>query len=169
MSNGEKCGQVQILFAQRLSDAFGLIQAFHSSLTLPLSHYKHNEWSYVRLRLKHTVYTDHRTLTFESRLVTISVPHISLYFTQGSCVFVPIQAIDISFTLLMSHHKYNEWSYRVGNQIWWLPWSPQAVFESWVLGTNVDIRSTHTFHIKIKCVWSDSSISQQFDPSIVTL
>ena len=33
------------LFTPR-SSVFGLIQAFHSSLTHPMSHHEHDEWSY---------------------------------------------------------------------------------------------------------------------------
>ena len=51
-------------------------------------------------------------------------------------MFVPIQAIDISLTLPMSHNKYDEWLDKDGIGIHGLKWSPQPVFESWV-GTNV--------------------------------
>ena len=73
-----------------------------------------------------------------------------LLFTPRSCVIVPIQAIDSSLTLPMSHHMYNEWLDRVEIGIWSPEWSPEAVFESSV-GTNVAINH-HPLYAKIECV-----------------
>ena len=151
------------LLTPRLS-VFGLIQAFDSSLTLPTSHYQYNKWL-DRVEIGNhyaypSLHTDFWVMggdNFGSK---------SLLFTPRSSVFVPIQAIDSSLTLPMSHHKYNEWLDKVEIGIWCLQWSPQAVFESWV-GTNV-ARSTPTFHTKIECVWTDSSNWQQLDPSNVS-
>ena len=56
-------------FILRLS-GFGLIQAIHISLTLPMSHHKHNEWSHkVEIGIHLPQPSQH--LTFESQVEAI--------------------------------------------------------------------------------------------------
>ena len=147
------------IFTQTLS-VFGLIQSFHSSLTPSMCYHKYNEWLYkVEIGI-HYVCSLPQTLTFELLMVMISVPH-TYFCSKFKCVCTN-WALENSLTLSISQYKYNKWSYKVeiGGQC--LQWSPQTVFESRE-GTNV-ARSILTFHTKIECDWTDSSISQQLDP-----
>ena len=67
------------------SSVCGLIQRIDSSLTLPMSYHKYNEWimnGHTRLRLEFISYTHHCTLTFESFMVTISISVPQVYFLQ---------------------------------------------------------------------------------------
>ena len=164
--NGDKCGQIHTHFSHQ--DWVCLNWFKHFTAAWPFQCLIiHIINGHTMLRLEYITYTHHCTLTFEWCMKTITFPRSThLLFTPRSCVFVPIQAIDHSLTLPMSHHEHNEWLDKVEIEIWCLLWSPQAVFESW-MGTNV-ARSTPTFHTKIECVWTDSSISQQLDPSNVS-
>ena len=148
---------------------FGLTQAkaIHSSLTLPMSFYKYNKWLYkVEIGIHHVYSSLHPDFwVMGGDNYNFSSP--PLHFTPRSSVFVPIQALDSSSTLPISHYWYNEWLTKVEIGIQSLKWSPQPDFESWV-GTSV-ARSTLTFQTKMECVWTDSSNSQQLDPPNVSL
>ena len=63
----------------------------------------------TRLKLEFTLHNHHHTLTFESRMVTILIPHPLILFTPWSSVFRVTQAIYSSLTLPMSHHWYDIW------------------------------------------------------------
>ena len=136
------------LFTSR-SSVFGLSQAFHSRLAALMSHCKMNKWLYmVEIGIHYVYSSQHPDF---SVMGSENFHSSSLLFTPRSSVLVPIQAIDCSLTLPMSHHEYNEWLDKVEIEIWCLLWSQQADFESWA-GINV-ARSTPTFHTKIECAW----------------
>ena len=155
------------LFTPR-SSVFGLIQAVHSSLTLPTSHSKYNEWLYkVEIGIHCLKWSPQPV--FESWVGT-NVAWSTLLFTPRSSVLGMIQAIDSILTLPMSYHKYNEWLHKVEIGIHCLKWSPQPVFESWVTTYMwIDPHPLFTPSTKIECVQTDSSISQQIDPSNISL
>ena len=90
---------------------------------------------HTRLRLEFGVSVCHHKLFLSHEWGQMWLdPHP--LFTPRSSVFVPIQAIDSSLTLPMSHDKYNKCLDNVEILILCLNWSPQAVFESRV-GINV--------------------------------
>eukprot|EP00956_Cyclotella_meneghiniana_P029835 scaffold73484_cov30-Cyclotella_meneghiniana.AAC.2 len=79
------------------------------------------------LAFKFIVYNGHHKLTFKSQMGT-NLVYGTLLFTPRLYEFGAVHAIHSSWTVPMSHYKYNEWSEWVGIQIHWLQWSPQADF-----------------------------------------
>ena len=62
-------GSCPLCFTPRLSE-FGLIQAIHISLTLPMSHYKYNEWL-DKVEIGINCPQPSPTLTFESQVLIL--------------------------------------------------------------------------------------------------
>eukprot|EP00956_Cyclotella_meneghiniana_P005997 scaffold7807_cov62-Cyclotella_meneghiniana.AAC.1 len=52
----------------------------------------------------------------------------SLCFTTRWSIQRLIQPFHISSTQPISHHKYNDWLYKVQIGVWALKWSPQPIF-----------------------------------------
>ena len=87
-------------------------------------------------------------------------------FTPGSnaCGFWDwFKHFGSSFTLPLSHYKYDKWLYYVRIRIHYVYNHYPQTFKSsgWQF-------QTPTFHSHIKCVWIDSNISLQVDPSNVS-
>ena len=153
------------LFAPRLCQ-YWLVHAIHSIPTLPMCHYKYNEW-------------------LEKVEIGIHPPQPSpphpgfwvrgdenfgawpLHFTPRLSVCRLIQPFHSISTLPTSLHKYNEWLDMVEIGIWALKWSPQPIFQLWE-GTNL-AWPILTFRTQIVCVLTDSAISQHPNPSNVSL
>ena len=148
------------LFAPRLS-LYRLIQAIHSFPTLPMCHYKYNEWlEKVEIGIHPQQPTPHPGFWVAEGENFGNRP---LCFTPTSSVCRLIQSFHSISTLPISHHKYNEWLDIVEIGIWSLRWSPQPIFWSWV-GTNLAWPKS-TFCTKIESVPTDSGDSQLPNPS----
>ena len=94
---------------------FGVIEEFHSILTLPMSHHRYNEWlEKVEIGICALWWSPQRV--FQSLVGSkLAWPYCPL-FTPRLSEFGLIGAIHSISTLPISHFKYNEWLDKV--QIW---------------------------------------------------
>ena len=149
-----------LLFAPRLC-VYRLIHAIHSIPTLPMCHYKCNEWlEKVEIGIHPPQLSPHPGFwVIEGE--HFDIRPLSITPTLRVCRLIqPFHSIS---TLPISLHWYDEWLDMVEIGIWTLKWSPQPIFQLWE-GTNLGWPIL-TFRTKIVCVLTDSANSQHPNPS----
>ena len=152
------------LFTPRFSE-FGLILAIHSISTLPISHYKYNEWfDKVDIWVHHVQPSPHPGFWVIGGDSFSSKPQ---RFTPRWSMFGLIKEYQSISTLPTSHHKYDEWLEKVEIGVWALQWSPPRVFQSRVGSKLAYLFST--FDTKIQWVWTDLGNSQYLNPPNISL
>ena len=109
---------------------FGSIQEFHSISTLPVSHYKYNEWlQRVEIGIWALKWSSQCVLSHGWGKVGLACIPI---FKPPLSGFGQIWAIHSISTLPMSHCKYDEWFCKV--EIWIHHAQPSPLPGFWVVG-----------------------------------
>ena len=162
---GDNHGSSTLRFTPRWS-MFGLIQEVHSISTLPTPHYKYDEWlEKVEIGIWALKRSPQRV--FQSRVGSQLAWPLCPLFTPRLSEFGLFWAIHISSTLMMSHHKYDEWFCKL--EIWIHHPQPSPHPGFWVMGGDIFLLQYPTFHTKMEYVWIDSRSLQHLDPSNFSL
>ena len=137
----------------------GQVDASHSSWTVPMSHFKYNEWwDKVEIGIHSLQWSPQAQFwVMGGEIFSLRSPH----FTAELCMFRQVDASLSSWTVPMSYFKYNEWWDKVEIGIHSLQWSPQARF--WVMGGEIFSLRSPTFHSWIVHFWTSGCKSQQQD------